>query len=699
MTEVTTRKPKAGCRPIHASEIYLRDLPPDFLDMLPTDAVRRTMFPPGSPHNSIWDFVRGPDGRFFVSLCAEGRASASAQLHEYVPGDGTLRFCFDLAQVCMVSGRAIPPSKIHTSMDFTRDGAIVMTTHTTAPAPSHAHWMIDAYYSHQWEGFAGGNLLLYDPKSGEVRNLGVPVPRESLYGGVYDPKHHAYYMLGYLRGHLYRCDLATGEVRDFGQVSEFASCRITRGPDGHLYGSSRTGWIYRVDVDRRSVEDLGQQLPGTPGYQARRAYISGCVGADGRLYMANQLSDRLAALDVRAGRLEDLGSADPVPAMKFNGPRTVTALSFDAEGRLWYALLSQVGSETGVWTHLARWDIARGGKPEIVGLLGTPDRALWCCSCEIIHTDGVLYIADTNHADDPPGILAIDLAKLHSVPGRARERCRDPHAYVFLSDGDRACADASERFAHYRKHYYPKAEEGAFMAENAFVIRAQAVGLVRLWRHVPPEQSSVRLLRWRDDRTLEGICGDWDLRAFLVVDGRLQEAVPLGNADEQKERLAGRAGLDALPAWVKETRLPHRQGRQFLARPSCCAPWNGGRMLIGTLDGMLALLDIGAGTVFSLGAVAPHGPVHQIVTNVAQTLAYGVAGDRDDLGHCFRFDDVRGVWELGRTFTSETELPGLACSCRPCCLALSPDEQRLAIGVADRLGTVYIYRGIEETSV
>jgi hypothetical protein len=68
---------------------------------------------------------------------------------------------------------------------------------------------------------------------------------------------------------------------------------------------------------------------------------------------------------------------------------------------------------------------------------------------------------------------------------------------------------------------------------------------------------------------------------------------------------------------------------------------------------MLARIDPKAGAAFALGSVAVNGPVHQIVTNAAGTVAYGVAGDPSDLGFCFRFDDTHGVWELGRTMSFE----------------------------------------------
>ncbi|MEI7835967.1 MAG: hypothetical protein WCK05_06105, partial [Planctomycetota bacterium] len=155
------------------------------------------------------------------------------------------------------------------------------------------------------------------------------------------------------------------------------------------------------------------------------------------------------------------------------------------------------------------------------------------------------------------------------------------------------------------------------------------------------------------------------------------------------------SGLAAMPESVRSVTLPHRQGRQYLATASCGVPRHDGEWLVGTQDGLLARVDPIRGRAFALGAVAPHGPVHQIVTNAAGTTAFGVAGDESDLGSCFRYDDTNGLWELGRTYSSEGSKAGVASSCQPCCLALSPDETRLAIGAADRLGTVYLYRNLK----
>lgn len=675
------------------ADISYKELPEFFLDMIPQESVKSYVLPKGIPQNSIWDFIRTPEGRFFLSVCAEGDKSASGQFYEFYPDNGSFRHCFDLSKVCMVGARAIPPSKIHTSMDIMPDGRIIMATHNTAPAPGHPYWMFDAYYSHIWEGFAGSHLLVYNPQNDDVHCLGIPVPHESIYGGIYDEKRNVYYAIGYGRGHLYRYELATGNTIDMGQVSEFGSYRLTRGPDRNIYGSTRTGWVYRIDVDRQEVIDLGVQFPTRPDYPARRQYVSGTIGSDGRLYMSNHVCDILSALDVRTNKLEILGSCDPGPIVKKNYPRCATGLTFDKEGVLWYNLVSVVAGGIGGWSHLCKWDITRHGKPELVGLLGSLDRAVSYVS-EIIYDKNKLYVSDTNHSYDPPAVHVVDLDALKRA-GKACEKPNDINSYTLFSDGDKIYPGNPEDVRTIQKEFEKWETATDFYNKNTYTIQAEEAVVARIWHKAPVAESSVRKIRWNDNKKLQGICGNSKLRAFECdIDGGL---VILDESEINfvNQNIPEPSGLALISEPIKGVVLPHRQGRQYLAVASCCAPWKNGQFLVGTRDGILALVDTQKKTVFSLGAVAPNGPVHQIAVNKTGTVAFGVAGDEWDLGHCFYYDDENGVRELGRTFTFEfTAKPGLANSCQPCCVALSPDESWLAIGVADRLGTVYMYRNL-----
>ena len=108
-----------------------------------------------------------------------------------------------MEDVILPHDRQIRASKFHSSICFMPDGRLIMTTHTTDKSPCRPTWMPIAYYHHLWEGFAGGHILIYDPQTGHVENLGCPVPHESIYGACYDPATDSLFFTGWIRGHLY----------------------------------------------------------------------------------------------------------------------------------------------------------------------------------------------------------------------------------------------------------------------------------------------------------------------------------------------------------------------------------------------------------------------------------------------------------------------------------------------------------------
>ena len=84
--------------------------------------------------------------------------------------------------------------------------------------------------------------------------------------------------------------------------------------------------------------------------------------------------------------------------------------------------------------------------------------------------------------------------------------------------------------------------------------------------------------------------------------------------------------------------LPETAGRHYLAVPSATAAMSGGRLAIGTMDGLFAIVS-GDGSVFSYGNAAPMGPVRCIRAMKNMEKLYGVAGDVEDVGTVFTFDD------------------------------------------------------------
>ena len=133
--------------------------------------------------------------------------------------------------------------------------------------------------------------------------------------------------------------------------------------------------------------------------------------------------------------------------------------------------------------------------------------------------------------------------------------------------------------------------------------------------------------------------------------------------------------------------MPHQAERNHLALASAECELEGGLRLIGTQDGMLALLLPGD-KVFSLGAVCACGAVHDLAVSPDGRSAIGVAGDKDDLGTIFRFDLDKGITVYGRLFFQSHEIPGfLGASNELHFVAWRGNS--VAIGAADRLNCVY----------
>ena len=170
----------------------------------------------GAHYNSSWDMSASPfDGTMYISPTDETYNSCQhTRLVAYNHAADEFKICFKAEEYVLPHFLQEPITKLHTSINFMPDGSIIATTHNSSAPKHHRNWMPLAHVEHPWDGFPGSNVLHYDPKTGKTENLGVPVPRESIYGSCYDPKYNALYMIGFRKGHVYRLDLNTHEVKE-----------------------------------------------------------------------------------------------------------------------------------------------------------------------------------------------------------------------------------------------------------------------------------------------------------------------------------------------------------------------------------------------------------------------------------------------------------------------------------------------------
>ena len=697
--------------------------------------VKQYVFPSGS-HNAIWDSNIDPNGKLYLGLSTEIFSSGYIRFCEYDYEKNEVNILFNMEDVILPSDRAIRASKIHTSIGFMPDGRIIMTTHTTDKSPEHPTWLPYSYYNHVWEGFAGSNIVIYDPVSKKAENLGIPVPHESIYGSIYHERTNSLYFLGMMRGLLYRYSLDTRRVTEMGKASEDFAFRISKGADGHLYSATRSGWLYKIDTGANRIVDLNFRFEHEP--HAYPPYFNelsiGRTGPDGRLYMSVMYGRHFYALDTATGKIEDMGDYFPMAKHYVKGENRhgVFGMDFDQKGFLWYAVFSKNDNDTkpecGLPASLFRWDVSKKGRtPEWAGIIGTPERAgAWVSEICVTKSD-IMYIISSNHSLDGPDITAVDIGEFAPHIGETGGEIRD------------AFFDPSSEYYQETSRIIFKHEE--LMDENDVAFKAPPKYLpIRLFRELAPchiEDSCVKKLKWKSDTELFGLCGadaetsinaaadaetsitadadasiaaaadtsitgnadadksaDADTSitanakyAFLIENGALKWLKPVEQADAGVYKFLS---ADPVPAKLDDgVKLPYYHGRQYMAAPDIAVEFCGGRIAACTRDGMLALVK--GSSVYSLGPVSYNGPVRAMTVNPEKTKLYGVAGDKSDIGSVFSYDDANGLRWLGVIrHTRNDEIGAVGMNILSCC-ELSPDGKQLAIASDERLGTVMIY--------
>lgn len=665
---------------------FLLNGPEDY-KIMSQKGVKQYVFPLESEHNAIWDTTVMPNGDLYFALATELTKMGYVRLCKYDYKSNTVEECFKVEDVIMPSDRAIRASKFHTSIGLMNDGKLIMTTHTTDKSPNHPSWMPINYYHHLWDGFAGGNIVTYDPKTKKAENVGIPVPHETIYGALYEPKHNALYFTGGFRGHTYRYSFDDKKLIDFGQTSENWAFRMLFGKDGHIYSASKSGYIFRINTETLKIEDLNYRAPVSlyPKYPSNYNSVSnGGIGPDGRLYMCFFFNDYVIAYDCDTGEFENMGRYMP-EAKNYDKTETrhgIFGMSFDNDGVLWYSVWGRNCNsgikENGIPASLYRWDIARGGKPEYLGLAGTKER-VGCWTSEIcVDKDNVLYLIGSNHAMDGPDITAIDLKIFtKDMYNFGSEFTEDEY---YMNPDNKRYNDAADFFL--EKDHIGNANNWRVSFEPAYQP-------ARIWRKLAPdniENSNVKVLKWIDNTKIVGVCGNNKEFIFKVENGVIIEIF-----DKEKDKsLYNSIMSEKKDISAKYTNLPFYPGRQYKAVATAEANLSNGNVLVGTEDGMVALCK--SDGVFGFGPAVYNGPIRDMCVTPDGKTVYGVGGDIDDIGIVFKYDEKNGLRWLGHvTYDMPNEWGAVNCPIITSC-DITPDGKTLAIGSGDRMGMVMFYQ-------
>ncbi|MGN8631533.1 hypothetical protein ACTNEW_08105 [Blautia sp. HCP3S3_G3] len=626
-------------------------------------------------HNAMWDFAISPEGKIYFSLCSELIESSYARFYEYIPETEECKLLFKVEDVILPAYRTIRHSKIHTSISFLPNGHILMSTHTTDKSPVHPCWLPEGYYAHPWEGFSGSHLIDYDPETGEAHTLGIPVPFESIYGGVYVEKTNRFYFTGYIRGHLYSYDLSDKQVKDYGQVTEYGCFRLHKGTDGKLYWSTRSGYLARLNVDTDEIEQLSARFTPAKGnsFSNKIMRLDYAVNLpDGRMIMAAVLTDGLYIFDPKTEELVNMGSygEEALPEDPTRVRAAVYGPALDFENVLWYVLESsyEEGSTSGT---LVRWDILHDGKPEVLGTMGTPGTRIVAGVSEAYIYHDVYYVADTNHATDLPAVFTIDLKEFRPHRNEHSVMPEDPYTTMGTEQ--------------YREMAEMTKDYGRFLDENPFHVRCDHWNAWKLWLHIKPEQSPVMRVVLDEDGDILGLCSGEGKEHFFRIHG---DDVCVKTRGEMSESECIALEEKQTPLTGKKIEALAVPGRQYKAIVTAEVSLGDGRSFVGTQDGVVGIVRED-GSIYRLGRACINGPVRGLAGDCDGKVVYGVGGDENDLGIVFRYTEKAGLEELGALRLDAEYDPGIHMSSRPCCLDVSRDGKKVVIGARDRMGTVY----------
>ena len=211
------------------------------------------------------------------------------------------------------------------------------------------------------------------------------------------------------------------------------------------------------------------------------------------------------------------------------------------------------------------------------------------------------------------------------------------------------------------------------------------------------DESKVIGMAWDDHGELHAVCGaggTFDTAKYvlritvnvgipgMVVSG-LREMKYIH--DEYRAWLKAHILPQPVPEFPETVKLPEATGRRYRAKASAVCEWHDGSKIVGTLDALAAIVRPN-GKVYSLGNAAAYGPVRCMVTNAAKTKLWGVAGDEEDMGYVFTYDDDEGLRQLGiLNYNSHGWFDGPTASNILSSIAIAKTISTFAIGGADRI--------------
>jgi streptogramin lyase len=337
------------------------ETPPPQLDFRVTFAPAGTTTD-GSGYTAI---EVGRDGKVYVGAARYG---GYASLLRFDPTDPPI-FMDKVVNMQQLTGERLQgistQGKIHAKILVGADGRIWF-------ASKQAHEIFDTRPEFEdRDGYPGGHLCYYDPKTGFSRSMGILRKQEGLMAGAIDDDRGKLYYRSEPDNHFLVYDIKSGDVQDRGHVGA-AGRYMAMDRKGNVYSVARGQYLSRYSPETGYVEDLLIKVEGDGGYTPPYVLLA---GPDGKLYGVAAGHPSVMVFDVdkvKEGDFPEVTMRNVAPASPSGMPvQDIHAAVFGKDGRLYFPLNTTGPIEKGgkpiVHLRIMRFD-PKTGKTETVGL-------------------------------------------------------------------------------------------------------------------------------------------------------------------------------------------------------------------------------------------------------------------------------------------------------------------------------------------
>ncbi|MCE6988090.1 hypothetical protein [Dyadobacter sp. CY323] len=279
--------------------------------------------------------------------------------------------------------------KIHSKIVASPDGSIYFSTDGGESR--------EEYLMEHPQGYAGGFFMKWDPKTGDLKNLGMGLPYESIKDIEIDPKTGTLYGITYPQAHFLVFDPAKNDLRDFGRLASSHVPRVLFTDSwGNCYYVDWRQRLVKYEKERDTLVFARESLPafaGTPGSKI----ITGVTAyakdeAKGIIYLVTYGAKLIAFHPEKEGigKVEDLGGVIDTGKAVSWGPY-VPNLNIGTNGKLYYIIGGHGNYVLKDKTVLVEYDPATGKKTI---LKEYPTTAITeATGSDIRDKDGNLYFA------------------------------------------------------------------------------------------------------------------------------------------------------------------------------------------------------------------------------------------------------------------------------------------------------------------